>query len=69
MEKTKKQPTHTLYILPTTAAPDESWIAAGAGWINKDGSVNVVVNRELTAGTRVQLRVSRVRSEAPQAPA
>ena len=53
-------PTHNLYILPQKDAPEGTkWTAAGAGWKNKDGSVNVIANAAIPQGTKLQLRLSK----------
>jgi len=53
----KKHPSHTLWRLPTEEMdPKEQWLAVGAAWSNRDGSLNVVVNKNLPEGARLQLR-------------
>lgn len=52
----KMQPTHTLYVLPDAGAKDGKWLQAGAAWLNRDGSINAILNQAVEKGTRVQLR-------------
>ena len=50
----KITPTHVLYLLPDS--PDAKCQAVGPGWVNCDGSINLVVNLTLQDGARVLLR-------------
>ena len=50
----KQAPTHVLYLLPDNL--DDKWEPVGPGWVNRDGSINLVVKSPLPEGARVQLR-------------
>jgi len=67
MQTTKNTPSHNVYVLPPRDG-DQKWILAGAGWQNRDGSVNLTLKTDVPRGTRLQLRVRKARSEdAPAA--
>ncbi len=56
-------PTHTLYVLPARDAEDGKWTYAGGGWVNKDGSINLIVNKPVDKGQRLQIRKRRAKAE------
>ena len=57
MRNQSKSPTHTLWLLPNQNHDGEAiWTPVGAAWINKDSSINIVVNSNLDSDERVQLR-------------
>ena len=48
MRNQSKSPTHTLWLLPNQNHDGEAiWTPVGAAWINKDSSINIVVNLSL----------------------
>ena len=62
----KQTPTHVLYLLPDNL--DDKWEPVGPGWVNRDGSINLIVKSPLPEGARVQLR-KRKATSAPTEPA
>ena len=56
-KKITKRPTHTVRLLPSNAADNsETWPFVGAAWENRDGSFNLVLDKALPSGARVQLK-------------
>ncbi len=56
----KKLPSHSIWLIPDNGR----WIEVGAGWTNRDGSVNVTFTKDVAKGARLQLRQRRHSAEA-----
>jgi hypothetical protein len=62
-----RKPTHHLFIPATEASTP--WTYVGSAWDLGEGRYNIIVNRPLEKGTKVQLRRAKAKSAEAQAAA
>lgn len=52
---TRRRPTHNVNLIPANQE-DVVWPFVGAAWQNRDGSLTIVLNKEIPKGSKIQIR-------------